>query len=135
MKRKAWGCRGYWCSKLARVYPPIAQTTITSPFGPRWGTIHKGIDYSCQDGVTAIASSKSGVVELAKFGEGGSGFGGYGNVVVINHGNGYWSLYGHMSSITVQEGQNIESASKSVFAERQGKLQDRTYILVRHVST
>ncbi|HDR5353905.1 TPA: peptidoglycan DD-metalloendopeptidase family protein [Bacillus thuringiensis] len=86
---------------------PIAQTTITSPFGPRWGTIHKGIDYSCQDGVTAIASSKSGVVELAKFGEGGSGFGGYGNVVVINHGNGYWSLYGHMSSITVQEGQNI----------------------------
>jgi len=27
-----------------------------------------------------------------------------GNVVVINHGNGYWSLYGHMSSITVQEG-------------------------------
>lgn len=30
-----------------------------------------------------------------------------GNVVVINHGNGHWSLYGHMSSITVQEGQNI----------------------------
>ncbi|MED3324741.1 peptidoglycan DD-metalloendopeptidase family protein [Bacillus thuringiensis] len=86
---------------------PIVQTTITSPFGPRWGTIHKGIDYSCQDGVTAIAASKSGVVELAKFGEGGSGFGGYGNVVVINHGSGYWSLYGHMSSITVQEGQNM----------------------------
>lgn len=86
---------------------PIAQTTVTSPFGPRWGTIHKGIDYSCQDGVTAIAASKGGVVELAKFGEGGSGFGGYGNVVVINHQNGYWSLYGHMSSITVQEGQNI----------------------------
>ncbi|MDM5431204.1 peptidoglycan DD-metalloendopeptidase family protein [Bacillus mycoides] len=86
---------------------PIAQTTITSPFGPRWGTIHKGIDYSCQDGVTAIAASKGGVVELAEFGAGGSGFGGYGNVVVINHGNGYWSLYGHMSSITVQKGQNI----------------------------
>ncbi|MGH1282498.1 peptidoglycan DD-metalloendopeptidase family protein [Bacillus basilensis] len=86
---------------------PIAQTTITSPFGPRWGTIHKGIDYSCQDGVTAIAASKGGVVELAEFGASGSGFGGYGNVVVINHGNGYWSLYGHMSSITVQKGQNI----------------------------
>ncbi|HDR4738265.1 TPA: peptidoglycan DD-metalloendopeptidase family protein [Bacillus cereus] len=86
---------------------PIAQTTITSPFGPRWGTIHKGIDYSCQDGVTPIAASKGGVVEWAKFGASGSGFGGYGNVVVINHGNGYWSLYGHMSSITVQEGQNI----------------------------
>ncbi|PHE31178.1 peptidoglycan DD-metalloendopeptidase family protein [Bacillus toyonensis] len=86
---------------------PIAQTMITSPFGPRWGTIHKGIDYSCQDGVTAIAASKGGVVELAEFGAGGSGFGGYGNVVVINHGNGYWSLYGHMSSITVQKGQNI----------------------------
>lgn len=86
---------------------PIPNTIITSPYGPRWGTIHKGIDYACQDGVTAIASSKNGVVELARFGEGGSGFGGYGNVVVINHQNGYWSLYGHMSSITVQEGQNI----------------------------
>ncbi|CUB08767.1 Murein DD-endopeptidase MepM [Bacillus cereus] len=86
---------------------PIAQTTITSPFGPRWGTIHKGIDYSCQDSVTAIAASKGGVVELAEFAASGSGFGGYGNVVVINHGNGYWSLYGHMSSITVQKGQNI----------------------------
>jgi len=32
-----------------------------------------------------------------------------GNVVVINHGNGYWSLYGHMSSITVQEGKNRAS--------------------------
>ncbi|HDR3493202.1 TPA: peptidoglycan DD-metalloendopeptidase family protein [Bacillus wiedmannii] len=86
---------------------PIAQTTITSPFGPRWGTIHKGTDYACQDGVTPIAASKGGVVELAEFGASGSGFGGYGNVVVINHGNGYWSLYGHMSSITVQKGQNI----------------------------
>lgn len=56
---------------------PIAQTMITSPFGPRWGTIHKGIDYSCQDGATQIAASKSGVVEWAKFGAPGSGFGGY----------------------------------------------------------
>ncbi|WIY59024.1 peptidoglycan DD-metalloendopeptidase family protein [Bacillus arachidis] len=86
---------------------PIPNTIITSPYGPRWGTIHKGIDYACQDGVTAIAASKNGVVELARFGESGSGFGGYGNLVVINHQNGYWSLYGHMSSITVQEGQNI----------------------------
>lgn len=101
---------------------PIPNTIITSPYGPRWGTIHKGIDYACQDGVTAIASSKNGVVELARFGEGGSGFGGYGNVVVINHQNGYWSLYGHMSSITVQEGQNIGAGQQVGVCGRTGQV-------------
>ena len=36
-----------------------------------------------------------------------NGYGGYGNVVVINHGNGYMTLYAHCSSLAVSEGQTV----------------------------
>ena len=63
------------------------QYTISSPFGfradPSTGKfkIHNGIDFAAASG-TPIYASESGTVYFANFGLSGSGFGGYGNVVV-----------------------------------------------------
>lgn len=92
---------------------PVKGTPyVTSPYGARWGTIHKGIDFRCKDGVDPILAAKKGKVGWAKFGAGGTGFGGYGNVVVLEHEGGQWTLYGHMTKLSVQEGQTVEPGTQ-----------------------
>lgn len=87
--------------------PPIENPVISSYFGQRWGRLHKGVDLAHPTG-TEILASNSGTVQFAGFGIKGSGFGGYGNVVVINHHNGFWTLYAHMSKITVRNGEAVQ---------------------------
>lgn len=74
--------------------------SVTSPYGPRWGSMHTGIDI---DGVTGnpIVASKAGTVILAEY------YSGYGNAVIIDHGGGYSTLYGHMSAFSVSNGQHV----------------------------
>ena len=74
---------------------------VTSPFGPRWGRMHEGIDI---DGYTgqAIVASKSGRVISA--GDAGDG---YGTKVVIDHGGGYTTLYAHMSRLGSSSGASV----------------------------
>ena len=73
---------------------------ITSYYGPRWGRMHTGIDI---DGTTGqpIVASKGGRVIVASY------YGGYGNAVVIDHGGGVSTLYAHMSSFNVSNGQTV----------------------------
>lgn len=73
---------------------------ITSGFGSRWGGMHSGIDIDCVTG-DAIRASKSGSVVSAAYD------GGYGYHVVIDHGNGFASLYAHNSALSVSGGQNV----------------------------
>lgn len=72
---------------------------ITSYYGPRWGRTHTGIDIDGTTGQPVVASN-SGTVILA------SSYSGYGNTVIIDHG-GVQTLYAHMSSLSVSEGQQI----------------------------
>lgn len=87
-------------------WPVPSCTYITSRFGLRTHPItgeqksHTGIDIGAGYGA-AIVAADGGTVTLA--GEKG----GYGNCVMINHGNGYVTLYGHMSSVSVSVGQGI----------------------------
>jgi len=62
---------------------------------------HLAIDIAAGEGARIYAAD-SGVVVFA-----GWATGGYGNTVVIDHGNGYQTLYGHMSSVNVRCGQSI----------------------------
>jgi murein DD-endopeptidase MepM/ murein hydrolase activator NlpD len=73
---------------------------ITSPFGWRWGRMHEGIDLGAAYG-TPIAAAASGVVIYAGW------EGGYGNLVVIDHGGGLATAYGHQSRIAVSVGQSV----------------------------
>ncbi len=86
---------------------PVANyKRISSPFGYRKHPIgggskmHKGMDFSANRG-TRILSTDSGVVKF-------SGWkGGYGYCVLVDHQNGYESLYGHCSKLIADVGDNV----------------------------
>ena len=73
---------------------------LTSPFGPRWGRLHAGIDIAAPGG-TPIRAADSGRVVLAGW------QGGYGNYTCIDHGGGFSTCYAHQSSIGVSTGQSV----------------------------
>jgi murein DD-endopeptidase MepM/ murein hydrolase activator NlpD len=70
---------------------------ITSGFGPRWGSFHEGIDIGAACG-TPIHAAASGTVIYSGWMDG------YGNFVIIDHGNGLATAYGHQSAIYVSGG-------------------------------
>lgn len=80
-----------------------AAGRITQPFRP-W---HKGIDIANKDGGPILAAD-SGTVVIAGWPDNG----GYGNRVVVNHGNGYLTLYAHMSRIDVVAGQRVKRGDR-----------------------
>jgi murein DD-endopeptidase MepM/ murein hydrolase activator NlpD len=70
---------------------------VTSGYGMRWGRLHAGIDIGCGYGAP-IHAAASGTVIFAGW------MGGYGNLVIIDHGGGMATAYAHQSSITVGGG-------------------------------
>ena len=89
---------------------PSSCLTLTSAFGYRIHPIsgqahsHTGIDVSAAGG-TPIYATKGGQVIMSEYGSGANWS--YGNFVVIDHGDGTTSLYAHMSSRAVSEGQLV----------------------------
>jgi murein DD-endopeptidase MepM/ murein hydrolase activator NlpD len=87
------------------IYP--SDSSITSDFGWRRHPIlgylrfHSGIDFGASYGST-IRAADSGTIIYAGW------YGGYGNTVVINHGGGITTLYGHTSKLYVAEGQTVQ---------------------------
>lgn len=79
---------------------PLASYTLSSGYGYRWGGFHYGVDLAAPTGTT-VRASDGGTVIFAGWS------GGYGNLVVIDHGNGVTTKYGHNSSISVSEGQKV----------------------------
>jgi murein DD-endopeptidase MepM/ murein hydrolase activator NlpD len=70
---------------------------VVSPFGWRWGRMHEGIDIGVGYG-TPIVAAASGTVIYAGW------MGGYGNLIIIDHGGGVATAYGHQSSFAVGGG-------------------------------
>lgn len=89
---------------------PASCLTLTSAFGYRMHPIdlvphsHTGIDVSAAGG-TPIYAAKGGQVIMSVYGSGVNWS--YGNFVVIDHGDGTTTLYAHMSSRAVREGQLV----------------------------
>ncbi|MCP9752858.1 M23 family peptidase [Ferruginibacter sp. HRS2-29] len=99
-------------SKLASIpaIQPVSNkqlNRIASGFGmridPVYGTpkMHKGLDFTAPQG-TPIYATGDGTISEAGYSEGG-----YGNHVLINHGYGYETLYGHMVRIKARQGQKV----------------------------
>ncbi len=79
-------------------WPVVGQ--VTSGFGGRWGRMHEGIDIAVPTG-TPVHAAAAGTVIYAGW------MSGYGNIVVIDHGNGLSTAYGHNSSLVVGQGSSV----------------------------
>jgi murein DD-endopeptidase MepM/ murein hydrolase activator NlpD len=83
---------------------PVAGATISSSYGERWGRVHKGVDLV--SGNRTIKAADAGSVSFAGVQNG------YGNVVIVDHHNGYVTYYGHLSKISVSVGQKVGQGSQ-----------------------
>lgn len=86
---------------------PVSGYTISSPFGNRKSPTagassnHKGVDMACPSG-TPIYATRAGTVTVAAYQAGGAGY-----YVSINHGDGFASIYMHMTRYVVSKGQSV----------------------------
>ena len=85
------------------IWPSPVVRNISSYFGARWGTTHWGLDFSNGNsyGQTIVAAD-GGTVSYVKLHNYG-----YGYHLLIDHGNGYQTMYAHASKILVSSGQKV----------------------------
>lgn len=88
-----------------------AKGKITSPFGYRKNPFRKGLEF--HNGIdiggkrgSAILAAGSGIVTTAMYKAG------FGNIVIINHGYGYQSVYAHNTKIFVEKGQEVKKGER-----------------------
>ena len=91
---------------------PVAGP-VTSPFGWRWGRMHEGIDIAVPSG-TPVHAAAAGTVIYAGWESG------YGNFVVLDHGGGIATAYGHNTSVAVAVGQQVEQGQVIAYSGSTG---------------
>jgi murein DD-endopeptidase MepM/ murein hydrolase activator NlpD len=113
--------------KLLRAIPAIQPVSnknlsrVASGFGYRIDPLYKdyrlhaGLDFTAPSG-TPIYATADGVVQIAGFNTDG-----YGNKVVINHGFGYQTLYGHMARVKAKAGQSVKRGEVIGYIGNTGK--------------
>ncbi|GAA2379893.1 hypothetical protein Cme02nite_16750 [Catellatospora methionotrophica] len=82
---------------------PMPGAQVTSCFGQRWGVLHAGVDLAEPAG-TPIRAVGPGTVFSS-----GWAYSGYGISVVVDHGDGYFTHYAHMSRDAVKVGQKVKA--------------------------
>lgn len=94
------------------IWPSATSDYVTSFFGTRLHPIlgvykiHTGIDIGAGYG-TAVLAAADGMVSTTAYDAGG-----YGNYIIIDHGNGNMTLYAHMSQLNVGEGQTVTQGQR-----------------------
>jgi len=94
----SWSLLGH----KAFLWPVPSSSRISSAFGSRWGKPHEGLDIAAQRG-SHILASNSGVTVYS-----GNELGGYGNIIVIAHRGGFFSVYAHNKDNYVTKGQIVK---------------------------
>lgn len=93
---------------------PVTNWNVTSNFGYRWGRLHAGTDVGVPIGTT-VRASRGGRVVTAGW------VGGYGNCVMIDHGDGVVTLYGHLSEFSVSVGQYVDQGQQIALSGNTGR--------------
>jgi len=104
-RRRAGGGGGSGLRGPVAFLRPLSAP-ISSPFGYRWGRLHAGIDFAARMGARVGAAGR-GVVSFA-----GHNSGGYGNLVVIDHREGFQSWYAHLSTVTSWRGEVVTGGTR-----------------------
>ncbi len=100
-------------------WPVKDHYEISSGVGARWGSYHTGLDIPGESGFPITAAEAGEVVRTnnscthnyGKYGSCGCG-GGYGNFVIIDHGNGFLTLYGHLTQTEVEVGDKVKEGQE-----------------------
>lgn len=100
-------------SKPTYMYP-VTNWNVTSNFGYRWGRLHAGTDVGVPVGTT-VRASRAGKVITAGW------VGGYGNCVMIDHGDGVWTVYGHLSEFSTSVGSYVEQGEQIALSGNTGR--------------
>lgn len=82
---------------------PVSGHRITSYLGQRWGRMHAGIDMV---GSSTIKAADDGVVIFAGY------KGELGNCIIVDHKNGFQTVYGHMKKLIAKKGQIVEKGEQ-----------------------
>ncbi len=85
---------------------PLEIVKQTSPFGPRWGRLHAGVDLDLETGYP-VNSVFDGIVRVSHYDRSG-----YGNYVVVRHYNGFETLYGHLASPGAEPGTIVKAGDQ-----------------------
>lgn len=101
----AWADLSPYCMTLP-LGPPLAELTVNSPFGWRFHPLseelsfHGGLDLAGEEG-DPVRAALGGVVTTAKYSQS------YGNYLIIDHHNGFATLYAHCSRLLAKEGDTV----------------------------
>lgn len=101
--------------ELIRFNWPLADLAVSSPFGERFGTMHAGIDLLAKVGTKVLAAARGKVI-LASWSDLG-----YGNVIVVDHGQGWMTLYAHNSKLLVPVGKEVEGGEIIAYSGNTGR--------------
>ncbi|GAK83156.1 peptidase M23/M37 family [Vibrio ponticus] len=100
---------------------PVANSRVTSLFGMREHPIlkkmkmHQGMDFSCRTGAPII-STANGLVEKTK-----SSDQGYGKVIVVRHDYGFSTIYAHLDSFKMSEGDFVSKGQVIAYCGNSGQ--------------
>lgn len=83
------------------MWPVPSSKRVSSHFGHRWGRKHEGMDIPARRGAKIVAAD-AGVVVYS-----GRELGGYGNITVISHSDGFFSVYAHADKNYTYKGQKV----------------------------
>jgi murein DD-endopeptidase MepM/ murein hydrolase activator NlpD len=98
----------------ARFRWPVDAPRVTSLFGSRWGRPHEGIDLQAAIGTPVYAAGEGEVVYA------GNTVRGYGNMVVLKHGDALMTVYAHNSVLLVKVGQHVSSGQRIALSGQSG---------------
>ena len=109
---------------------------VTSRMKFRWGRWHKGIDIgtNAETGKRVVAAA-SGTVVYSAYQSGTSASPGYGNYLIIYHGNGYCSLYAHMASKSVSTGQKVSQGQLIGYSGNTGGVAPHLHFEIRKATS
>ena len=108
------------------IVPPVT-TALTSPFGPRVELTtkrvmpHQGQDYDAKMGTPIVAAAAGKVVFSGWYGD-------YGQSVILDHGNGYTTLYGHADTLDVKAGDKVKQGQQIATVGQSGLSSSRTHV-------
>lgn len=93
---------------------PLSSYTFTSGFKWRWGKLHSGVDLAVDEGTPVYAADNGKVIVAEDSGNG------YGNYIILDHQNGYKTLYGHNSELLVSVGDIVAKGDKIALSGNTG---------------